>query len=165
WGEVQEIRHDGPDGRPLSSWLLLPPAGVRRGPAPVVVYLYPGRSYRSAPAWLLPGGDRRHLNPAVLASAGYAVLVPSLPEPPSGVRDRGGLAGTLLAIVDAAGAVAEIDTGRVALAGHSFGAYGALLAATQSDRFSAVVATNGYADLSTSTELPPPWRIFPEDGV
>jgi len=165
WGEIKAIVHPGRDGRMLTSWLLLPdgPAGTR--PPPVVVLIYPGADYRTAPSWLQPGGERRHINPAVLASAGYAILVPSLPDLAGSPVARDDLADRVLAIVDQAAATGIVDGSRVALVGHSFGAYGALLAATQSDRFSAVVASNGYADLSRSAELPAPWRVSPIDGL
>lgn len=35
----------------------------------------------------------------------------------------------------------------------------------QSDRFSAVIASNGYPDLSLSKQLPPFFRVAPEEGV
>jgi dipeptidyl aminopeptidase/acylaminoacyl peptidase len=165
FGDIREIRSQGPDGQALSSWLLMPADLPEAARPPVVVMMYPGDVHRAAPGWLQPGSDRRHMNPQVFASAGYAVLVPSLPEPAPGRRDRDDLADQLIAIIDAAGAQADVDTDRVALMGHSFGAYGALLAATQSERFSAVIAMNGHADLSRSAELNLPLRLSPEDGV
>lgn len=164
WGEVRPVPHRGPDGQDVTSWLLLPPRSPGGAPPPLVVIMYPGATYASAPSWLRPGLDKKHINPALLASAGYAVLAVSLPER-EGADPRTDLAARILSIVDAAAEGHDIDAARVALLGHSFGGYGALLAATQTDRFSAVIASNGYADLSRSIEPAPFWRVSPDDGV
>lgn len=165
WGRVVRVPHQGPGGRPLDSWLLLPP-GARPGvPLPVVVEVYPGSVHRTAPASLLPGSTRLQNNPGVIAGAGYAVLVVSLPLAPGESRPAAGIADRILAAVDAAGAMGLVDPRRIALIGHSFGAYGVLSAVTQSDRFSAVIASNGYPDLSLSMQLPPFFRVAPDEGV
>lgn len=164
WGEIVPISHAGPEGQALTSWLLLPPATPPNARLPVVVVLYPGADYPAAPAWLRPGGERLHINPQVLAASGYAVLVPSLPRrtgPGPGLDD---IADRIQTIVEAAGNE-RIDLDRVGLIGHSYGGYGALLAAAQSDRFRAVIAAAGYADLSRAYALPPHFQISPDDGV
>lgn len=164
WGEVRPVPHKGPDGQDVTSWLLLPPRRPADTPPPLVVIVYPGANYASAPSWLRPGLEAKHINPALLAGAGYAVLAVSLPER-AGTDPRTDLAARILSIVDAAAEGHDIDPSRVALLGHSFGGYGTLLAATQTDRFSAVIASNGYADLSRSIEPAPFWRVSPDDGV
>jgi len=165
WGRIVPVPHPGPDGEPLTSWLLQPPGLPQGARPPVVVVVYPGSAPRSAPAALSPGTTQLQNNPVVLAGAGYAVLVVSLPLKPGGAPAAEGLADRILAIVDEAGRRGLIDADRVALIGHSFGGYGVLSAATQSDRFRAVIASNGYADLSRSMELPAFYRVAPDEGV
>jgi dipeptidyl aminopeptidase/acylaminoacyl peptidase len=165
WGRVVAVPHAGPTGEPLTSWLLMPPGGRPNVPPPVVVEVYPGSAPRTAPASLLPGATRLQNNPAVIAAAGYAVLVVSLPLAPGENRPVAGIADRILTAVDAAGDLGLVDPKRIALIGHSFGGYGVLSAVAQSDRFSAVIASNGYPDLSLSMQLPPFFRVAPEEGV
>jgi dipeptidyl aminopeptidase/acylaminoacyl peptidase len=101
---------------------------------------------------LLPGSLQLHINPAILSAAGYAVLMPSLPERASPSSDLGDLGPELAAIVQAACAASRCDAERAALIGHSFGGYGVLRAATQTDAFRAIIASNGYGDLSEAYE-------------
>ncbi len=165
WGKVEAVEHDGPDGERLTSWLLLPPglpAGVR---PPVVVIPYPGVRLTATPASLLPGADNLQQSPAILASAGYAVLIPNLPHPQGARRPMLDLGERITSIVDAAGARGLVDPDRIALVGHSYGGHAVLLAATQSARFDAVIASNGFADLSRAYALPPFYLLSPEDGV
>lgn len=164
WGRIEPISHPGPEGQTLTSWLLLP-AGLAPGQSPpVVVDVYPGATLRSAPASIRPGSSLLQNNPAVIAGGGYAVLMANLPWPTSGSRS-GDLGQRVLDIVDEAGRRGLIDPERVALLGHSYGAYSVLRAATQSNRFRAVIASSGYPDLTRSMELPPFYRIAPEEGV
>lgn len=165
WGRIVPVPHPGPAGEPLTSWLLLPPGAAPGARLPVVVEVYPGTAPRTAPSALLPGGTRLQNNPAVIAAAGYAVLVVSLPLAPGENRPAKGIADRILVAVDAAGDLGLVDAGRVGLIGHSFGGYGVLSAVAQSDRFSAVIASNGYPDLSLSMQLPPFFRVAPEEGV
>lgn len=165
WGTITPIAHTGREGQALTSWLLLPPGAAPDDRLPVVVIVYPGAAYAAAPVWLRPGGERLHINPSVLAAAGYAVLVPSLPKPAGAGPRLDDLADRIGAIVDAAAVQAPIDPARVGLVGHSYGGYGVLLAASQSDRFRAVVAAAGYADLSRVYALPPHFLVSPDDGV
>jgi len=164
WGRIQAVPHRGPDGETLTSWLLLPSA-ADKAPAPIAVILYPGANHPTTPSWLGAGGERRHINPAVLAANGYAVLVPSLPRRAGSAPGWDDLAERIQGIVDQAARQAPVDASRVALIGHSYGGYGALLAASQSDRFRAVVAAAGYTDLSQVYALTPHFLISPDDGV
>lgn len=164
WGQVRSVPHLGPEGQALNSWLLTPAGLATSGLPPVVVQIYPGPTLRHPPATLLPGSSLLQNNPAVLAGAGYAVLVANLPHPQAGARPSD-LAARILAIVDAAADAGLIDRDRIALMGHSYGAYSALEAATQTDRFKAVIASSGYPDLTRSMELPPFFRAAPEEGV
>ena len=165
WGDIMEVPHAGPDGVALKSWLLLPPHLAAGARAPLVVDVYVGRTLAVPPTLLGRGSARLQNNPAVLAAAGYAVLFVSLPEPATGRYTGTELASRVLGIVDAAGMDARIATDRVALIGHSYGAYNVLLAAPHSPRFAAVIASNGFADLSTSLTLPLLFRSAPEEGV
>jgi dipeptidyl aminopeptidase/acylaminoacyl peptidase len=164
WGRVEPVAHLGPEGQSLTSWLLLP-AGMAVGERPpVVVQIYPGRTLTAAPPTILPGSRNPQNNPSVIAGAGYAVLIANLPDPASGPR-LDDLADRIFAIVEEAGRRGLIDPDRVAVTGHSYGAYASLRAATQSDRFKAVIATSGYPELTRSMELPPFFRVSPEEGV
>jgi dipeptidyl aminopeptidase/acylaminoacyl peptidase len=150
----QPIRHWGIDdqGRPvtLTSWLYLPPGLPPGGRAPLVVIPYPGQILPDAVEGLGSPGHELYPNPQILAAAGYAVLKPSLPvdtarEPMEGTAER------ILKVVDAVAASgAPIDTGRVALWGHSYGGYAVLAAATQSPRFKAIIAAAASPDLFTA---------------
>ncbi|GLK47689.1 hypothetical protein GCM10017620_06620 [Brevundimonas intermedia] len=137
--------------QPLRSWLLLP-AAPTSAPPPVAVIAYPGAVFPTPPARLLPGSLKLHINPALLSAVGYAVLMPSLPQRTSPSSDLDALGPELMAIVQAACAGDRCDAGRAALIGHSFGGYGALRAATQTDGFKAIIASNGYGDLSEAYE-------------
>lgn len=165
WGEILEIPHAGPNGEALKSWLLLPPGLPSDRRARLVVDVYVGRTASRSPAILGRGSRQLQNNPAVLAGAGYAVLLASVPNPPVGRYDGAALAARLLNIVDAAGRTGRVEADHVALIGHSYGAFNVLSAASHSDRFSAVIASNGFADLSTGFSLPPFYRTAPQEGV
>lgn len=165
WGDVREIRHPGPDGAVLSSWLLSPPGPPPAAGWPTVVLIYPGQRHADVPAMLRPGSARTQLSPLVLASAGYAVMVPSLPLTAEDGPAPPDLAARVLAALDAAVAAAPLDRSRTALMGHSFGGHGALVAAAQTNRFQAVVASAGLADYGTAMRDTLHFSSSPEDGV
>ncbi|MFT4956172.1 MAG: dipeptidyl aminopeptidase/acylaminoacyl peptidase [Brevundimonas sp.] len=137
----REVR--GPTG--ARGWLYLPHATGSAAP-PVVVIPYPGKTFPSPPAAMIPESVQLVQNGALLVTAGYAVLYPDLtatPEPAAGLSDR------ILAVVDAAAAEGLVDPTRIGLWGHSFGAWAAMMSTTQTDRFAAVVAHNGSYQLSS----------------
>lgn len=165
WGETVPVPHDGPDGEALTSWLLLPPdppAGVR---APLVVQVYVGRVMPSLPREAGRGSTLLQNNPAVIAAGGYAVLLVSLPNPPNGRFTGEALAQRILGIADKAATLAPVDAERLALIGHSYGGYNVLSAAPHSPRFTAVIASNGAADHSTTLILPLFYRTAVNEGV
>jgi len=164
WGDIVAIEHSGPDGVRLTSWLLRPPRPDGPNPPPVVILAYPGDIHAAPPALLQPGYAQRHLNPHVLAAAGYAVIVPSLPYDRSR-GDLGDIGARLEAVLDAAAARGLVDPQRAALIGHSFGGHGVLLAAAQTDRFRAVIASHGYGDLAGIADQRLYWRSTTRDGV
>ena len=163
--EVRAIHHKGPDGQALTSWLYLPP-GLRPGEKPpLVVVPYPGLEFAVPPAAQALGSNRLHVNAQVLAAAGYAVLMPSLPY----AKDRepmDGLADQVLSVVDAVAAQAPVDTGRLAVWGHSYGGYTALALATESPRFKVVIAGAAASNLtSVYATLGPYSYAVPEGGL
>lgn len=160
-----EIRHKGLDGKDLVSWLYLPsqpqPGG---GKPPVVVLPYP-ESPATPSNILAPGRVYLTTNPLVLAGHGYAALVPAMPylkgrEPFEGMADQ------ILGPVDAAAGQGLIDPDRVAVWGHSYGSYTAVMAATQTPRFRSVIAGAGNVNLiSAYAFLGPTTYAIPENGL
>jgi dipeptidyl aminopeptidase/acylaminoacyl peptidase len=110
-------------------------------------------------------------NIALLVGHGYAVLTPSLPVPKAGRNEpMAGLAERILKIVDQAAADPRLgptfDPTRLALWGHSFGAFTVQGAITQSPRFRAAVALSGNNDLiSRWGAFSPPHELDLQDGV
>lgn len=134
----------GPDG--ARGWLYAPQR-VGGAPPPVIVIPYPGKAHPAPPRAMRPESAQLTQNGELLVAAGYAVLFPDLPpdeEPSDGLAER------ILAVVDAAGAEGLVDSQRVGLWGHSFGAWASVLSAAQSARFKAVVAFNGAYNLPTA---------------
>lgn len=140
-----DLRTAGRGETRVHDWLILP---RRRSPRrPLIVNPYPGLAYGAdrpreagiSQAWISD-------NALILASAGYAVLLPSMPlERPGNPSDA--LVPRIEAATEAAIATGLVDPARVGLIGHSFGGYAALTVATRSSRFAAVVAANGPTDL------------------
>lgn len=161
FAQAQAVNHSGPDGAPLVSWLYQPAPASGRRPALIVVP-YPGAPAR-APG---PTEEVVMANVQLMVSAGYAVLIPSLPRADHQGEPALGMASDILAAVDAAAASGGFDPEQIVLWGHSFGAFAAVAAATQSDRFTAVIAANGPYDLpSVWGQFPLTQSLLPEDGL
>jgi dipeptidyl aminopeptidase/acylaminoacyl peptidase len=140
-GSLAEVETRAGDGTPLRAWLVLPAGAAPDRPAPLVVFIHGG----PLASW---SGWSWRWNPQLLAARGYAVLLPD-PGMSTGygqafvARGRGRWGGApfqdLLALVDAAVVRPEIDEGRTAAMGGSFGGYMANWAAGQTDRFRCIV--------------------------
>lgn len=143
------------------SWLYRPLKTGDRKPA-LIVIPYPGE-----PAYApVSPEDGVTSNVQLMTAAGYAVLIPSLPRPDRRGEPAIGMADDILAAVDAAASLDVFDPNRVVLWGHSFGAFAAVAAATQSDRFSAVIAANGpYNLLSAWGQFSLTPSLSPADGL
>lgn len=166
--DVRPIRHLGPDGQALTSWLFLPRQTFGR-PPPLIVRPYIGATYAEAPT-NLPGERGFVVDVRPVVGHGYAVLVPSLPLAAGRTDPAEGLAERLLAIVAAAAAdpsaAGRFDPERLALWGHSFGGYSVMTTITQTDQFKAAVSISGVSDFISKWEtLADVYRVTPGDGA
>ncbi|HWU14535.1 MAG TPA: alpha/beta fold hydrolase [Caulobacter sp.] len=127
----------------LKHWLLLPPTWRPGQHPPLVVVPYPGSAPQRVPFRLGTTSLTLTPNAALLAAQGYAVLNPALPRDRARGEPGEGLADQILAAVDAVVAEGYADPDRLALWGHSFGGYAALMTATQTGRFKAIIAQSG----------------------
>ena len=140
-GTLREVSTTAEDGTPVRAWLALPEGASAETPAPMLLWIHGGPlgswnswSWRWCP-WLL-------------VAQGYAVLLPD-PALSTGygqdfIQRGWGEWGKapftdLMAITDAAEELAEIDAGRTAAMGGSFGGYMANWVAGHTDRFDAIV--------------------------
>ena len=140
-GLVRELVAEADDGTPIHAWLVLPADASAEHPAPLAVFMHGG------PLGTWSGWSWRW-NPQLLAARGWAVLLPD-PAISTGYGqdfiDRGrGVWGErpftdVMASVDAAVQLPEIDETRTAAMGGSFGGYLANWVAGHTDRFQAVV--------------------------
>ncbi len=141
-GIVERLAARAADGTAIGSWLVLPAGASAEAPAPLVVWVH-GGPLGSWSSW------HWRWNPHVLAARGYAVLMPD-PALSTGYgramvargwNDWGGPPyRDVTAAVDAALAErADLDAGRTALMGGSFGGYMANWVAGQTDRYRAIV--------------------------
>lgn len=162
-GDIRRIDWTDVDEQARTAWILLPP---NRPPhdLPVVLIIYPGNVHPTTPASLQPGHNQRHINAGVLAAAGYAVIVPSLPLSRSDGQALVDLGARLERVLDAAARYGLVDPDRAAVLGHSYGGIGALAVATQTGRFCAIIASAANADYGGLTMPSPAALLSPEDG-
>ncbi len=139
---------DASQTREIESCVLLPPNYDGQQPLPLVVDVYPNARPscpRRAPRILYPDPD----SPYLWGERGYAYA--RLTTPSDLIRTaEGPIAGideVIVAGVDALIDDGLVDPSRVVLRGYSQGGVAALYIAAQTDRFSAVIAENSWADL------------------
>jgi dipeptidyl aminopeptidase/acylaminoacyl peptidase len=123
--------------------LLLPAGYVDGKRYPLVVRVYGGSNLsRAVNRYGLQAGID---NQQLLATRGYAVL---LPDTPLGVgTPLADLAATVMPGVDAAVAAGIADPERLAITVHSYGGYSVLAILTQTTRFKAAVSSGGFSNL------------------
>jgi len=164
---MRALHHGLPEGGQATDWLILPPGRSGMSELPLIVIPYPGLVYGEAPPHdqsVL--GERPHANAQLLAAAGFAVLLPSMPMPQ--VLPEGGFdfAAPIAPAIDAALATGCCDGTRIGLWGHSYGGYAVAMMNAASSRFRAVVASAGLYDLAgTIGTFGPSARAMPENGV
>jgi dipeptidyl aminopeptidase/acylaminoacyl peptidase len=140
-GALTEVSTTASDGATVRGWLVLPDGASPATPAPLVLWIH-GGPLDSWNAWSW------RWNPWLLAAAGYAVLLPD-PALSTGygrafiARGWGAWGAApytdLMAITDTVEQRADIDAGRTAAMGGSFGGYMANWVATHTDRFKGIV--------------------------
>ena len=140
-GRLERVETVAADGVRIPSWLVLPDDASADRPAPFVLWAH-GGPVSSWNAWSW------RWCPWLLAARGYAVL---LPDPAfstgygrafvqRGWGQWGGAPYTdLMSAVDAALERPDLDAGRTAMMGGSYGGYMANWMATHTDRFRAIV--------------------------
>lgn len=132
----------------LVDWLLLPERSAPGDRLPLVVMPYPGALYpRGGVPPISPDAVASATNPLLLLGLGYAVLVPSIQHDRATIEPSTGLTEQIEAATDRAISTASIDSDRIAVFGHSFGGYTALLTASRSRRFRAIIAAAAPPDL------------------
>lgn len=161
------LHHVTPSGKRVADWLFLP---ARPKPAqgyPLVVIPYPGYDYgEQPPADQMLGGERLFASAQLLAGHGFAVLLPTLPMPSVLPDDGFDFAGLIDPAVEAAIGTGAINGRRLALFGHSYGAYASAMAASQSQRYRAIILWSGIYDLAgTIGALSPIERAAPDHGI
>ena len=162
-GRLDEIEAAAADGTALRAWLVLPESASPDTPAPLLLWVH-GGPYSSWNSWSW------RWNPWLMAARGYAVL---LPDPglstgygheflARGHGDWGDLPFTdLMDITDAAIARPDLDAGRTAVMGGSFGGYMANWIAGHTTRFRAIVSHASLWSLEQmfgTTDCPAEWR-------
>lgn len=163
--DFAQVRSVPVPGAPqLQHYLLLPPRPLRQ-PPPVIVVPYPGLSAYPPPR-PYGGAGRFPVNAELMAAAGYAVLLPALPRE-AALEPGQDLAAQILAAVDLVSReIGGFDARHPILWGQSFGGYSALMAASQSDRFAAVIASAAPTDLTSARgAFDPHGEARPQDGL
>ena len=134
------------DGRRLHGALLLP-SNYREGLRyPMVVLVYGGATISDSLEAF--GGHQRGMpwmNLQLLASRGYAVLMPDAPQHMG--TPMLDLVKTVLPGVNRVVDLGIADPERLGVMGHSYGGYSTLSLLVQTNRFKAAVAVDGMADL------------------
>ena len=151
--EFIEYRRD--DGLPLSGMLYLPAAySVEDGPLPCVMWAYPDEFKSASAAGQVTDSPCKFdwlgwWSPLIWLTQGYAVLDnPSMPIVGEGDEEPNDTYVEQL-VSDAAAAIDELvrrgvaDPGRVAIGGHSYGAFMVVNLLAHSDLFAAGVARTG----------------------
>ncbi len=146
-GSARVINWLSDDGDVLHGALLLP-IGYQDGKRyPLIVYVY-GGSLLSNKLDLFGLAGRGPFNMQLLATRGYAVLLPDAPQRlGTPMLD---LAKTVLPGVNKVVEMGIADPDRLGVMGHSYGGYSTLSLVVQTKRFRAAVEVDGLGDLMSS---------------
>ena len=144
FGAAQLIDWSGVDGEELRGVLLLPSDYVKGKRYPLIVWVYGGETFSDdLDEFGLAGSGP--LNLQLLATRGYAVLLPDAPQH-SGTPMLD-LAKTVLPGVDKVISMGIADPERLGVMGHSYGGYSVLSLIVQTRRFRAALEADGMGDL------------------
>ena len=134
------------DGQLLHGALLLPSRYNPGERCPLIVWVYPGSIQSDALNQFALGGFPGPFNFQLLATRGYAVLLPDSPEM---IGDRAGsLAKSVLPGIDQVIAMGVADPDRVGVMGHSQGGYAVLALIAETKRFKVAVSADGWGDFT-----------------
>ncbi len=154
-GSLTEVQTTAEDGAVVRGWLVLPEGATAEKPAPLLVWFHGG----PLNSW---NGWHWRWNPWLAAARGYAVLLADPALSTGYGRDFvrrgwpgwGGAAYTdLMAITDVVVAREDIDAGRTAALGASYGGYMANWVAGHTDRFRGIVSHAGLWDLTAFAQV------------
>ena len=140
-------------GKTYESCVLLPPGWKKGADIPVIVEVYPGSSQRSeCESGYLPAANRQYgMKGELFAAHGFVYVLANtsaslVGSDKSDVLDMNRAVEPLLEAIAAQGIA---NTARAGLLGESYGGYGALVLATQSHAFKAVIATHAATNLAS----------------
>ncbi len=143
-GAARQIAWRSLDGEQLHGVLLLPGGYTEGHRYPLIACVYGGAFAASKLVEFGPLCGA--MNMQLLATRGYAVLIPDAPQHlGTPMLD---LAKTVLPGVDKVVDMGIADPSRLGVMGHSYGGYSVLSLVVQTKRFKAAVATDGYSDLT-----------------
>lgn len=149
----QLLRYERADGVPLSASLYLPADRAEGERLPLLIWVYPKKYYKRDAAGQTADSINRFtmtqgLSPLALVTQGYAVMVdasmPILGDP--GTANDTFLEQTIanaVAAIDKAVALGVADRDRVAIGGHSYGAFTVVNLLAHSDLFKTGIAASG----------------------
>lgn len=143
------IEYRSLDGDVLKGWLMVPSDYQPGTRYPTVTWVYPGTVVSEQRPWLMQLAGDPSLNLHLLAAAGYAVLMPSMPTSAERMMSDPmlDLPNGVLPAVDHLVERGIADPDRLYLMGHSFGGYAVYGLVTQTHRFRAAVAMSGISNL------------------
>jgi dipeptidyl aminopeptidase/acylaminoacyl peptidase len=147
-GRLRRIAYGGADGRELKGWLVLP-VNYREGEKyPLITLLYGGLVYGDTPPRNAQLVASFQSVPQLMASHGYAVLLPSMPYKDVNKREPlAELTANVLPAVDKAIEIGVAHPERLGVIGFSYGGYNVYGLLTQTERFRAGVTTGAASDL------------------
>jgi dipeptidyl aminopeptidase/acylaminoacyl peptidase len=153
--QKEVIKYQREDGVPLTATLYLPPGyKPEDGPLPMLMWAYPREFKSAAAAGQMRGSPYRfsrisYWSPAIWLAMGYAVLDnPAMPIIGEGDKEPNDsyvkqLVASAKAAVDEVVRRGVAEEGRIAIGGHSYGAFMVANLLAHSDLFAAGIARSG----------------------
>lgn len=144
------LQYRMPSGELQHALVLMPQSQLDARRGRMIVEGYPAVIVRPGGAEQASMNSFYTLYRHLLVSAGYSVLIPSVPWPQEGdIEPTVLMSDSVLAAVDGAIGQGFATADRVGFLGHSYGGYMGLALASRTNRFRAVVASAAYSDLIT----------------
>lgn len=145
FGAGRLVRWRGADGAEIRGALLLPPGHREGRPCPLVVDVYAGGRHSNSAFRFGGAGGVGVENLQLLATRGYAVLMPDIPVRTGRVASD--LHDAVMPGVEELVREGIADPGRLGVMGFSFGGYSTLALTCRTARFRAAVMRGGIGDL------------------